>query len=112
MPACQVLVEAFSGGETSMPSPGIGAAVNVAIGDETVMIDPGKNLLTALEEKGINIRSQCRSGLCGRCRIKVVAGEYRCDANLALRGEEIANGYALACCTFATGASIAIEIPQ
>lgn len=112
MPDCQLLVEAFSGCDMPLAAPVDVAFVKVVIGAETVMADAGKNLLAALEERGVIIASQCRAGICGRCRIKVVAGDYRCDGSLALSAADIANGYALACCTFATGASIAIEIAQ
>ena len=108
LPHCTLFVEAFSAAEAPQPLGGANA-VAVKIGTETVVIDSAKNLLTALEEQGVSIQHQCRAGICGRCRIKVVDGDYRSSAQLALSDKERQQGYVLACCTFATGAGISIE---
>jgi len=67
-------------------------------------------LLEALEANHINIRSQCRSGICGSCRIKVVAGSCRRDPDFALSPAERESGYALACCSYAEGDELSIEV--
>lgn len=62
--------------------------------------DPSKTVLEHLETNGISIRSQCRSGICGNCRIQILAGECTRKADFALSDTERLNGYALACCTY------------
>lgn len=58
-----------------------------SIGDEVFSVKLGSNktityqkqrsLLEALEQQGIEIESECRSGECGQCKIKLHRGEIR-----------------------------------
>ena len=62
--------------------------------------NPSKTVLEHLETNGISIRSQCRSGICGNCRIQILAGECTREADFSLSDTERLSGYALACCTY------------
>ncbi|MBR5266266.1 MAG: 2Fe-2S iron-sulfur cluster binding domain-containing protein, partial [Clostridia bacterium] len=61
------------------------------------------NLLSLLLESNAYINSPCMgTGVCGKCRIKTLSGEYSpvCDAEKAfLTDVEIAEGWRLACMT-------------
>jgi ferredoxin-NADP reductase len=63
---------------------GVGAA-----GDRTV--------LEAAEDAGVAIASECRSGICGQCKTKLVTGEVAMEIQDALSASERANGLILAC---------------
>ncbi|KAA9011768.1 2Fe-2S iron-sulfur cluster-binding protein [Niallia endozanthoxylica] len=57
--------------------------------------------LRAARNQFIPIPTGCVSGGCGMCKVKVVNGEYEQEiirSHDALSDEELANGYALACC--------------
>ena len=58
-------------------------------------LQEGETLLEALERTGHEIEYQCRSGYCGSCRVKLLAGRvsYR-EMPMAF----IAEGEVLACC--------------
>lgn len=58
-------------------------------------LQEGETLLEALERTGHEIEYQCRSGYCGSCRVKLLAGRvsYR-EMPMAF----IAQGEILACC--------------
>lgn len=112
LPDSQLFVEAFSGAQAPKRQEGSATSAEVSIGQQTIVIDSAKSLLAGLEEQGVSVPHQCRAGICGRCRIKVVAGDYRSSAQLALSDKDTQQGYALACCTFATGSSMAIEVPD
>jgi ferredoxin-NADP reductase len=60
----------------------------------------GQTLLEAADAAGVEMSSLCRSGVCGTCRIRVEAGEVRCESN-ALDSDERDEGYVLACVTTA-----------
>lgn len=58
-------------------------------------LQEGETLLEALERTGHAVEYQCRSGYCGSCRVKLLAGRvsYR-EMPMAF----IAEGEVLACC--------------
>ena len=62
-----------------------------------------KTIFEALKENGIIIRSICGGvGTCGKCKVKIVKGEYefKYDPKLGLlTKEELEEGYVLACRT-------------
>lgn len=60
----------------------------------------GKSLLETLDENEVAIKSQCRSGICGACRIRIHSGKVRRETDFCLSQHEKESGYALACCTY------------
>lgn len=72
--------------------------------------DSSKTVLEHLETYGISIRSQCRSGICGNCRIQILAGDCKRELDFALSDTEWLSGYALACCTYPKQGELSIAI--
>ncbi len=105
----EILVEAFSAPTRSVVEAGEGRAL-LCIGDQGIElpVDRGSTLLDELERHGVPMRSQCRSGICGSCRVKVVEGKCRREADFTLSSAERAEGFALACCTYADDDRVAI----
>jgi ferredoxin-NADP reductase len=75
------------------------SATQTASRDQTV--------LEAAEDAGVEIPFECRSGICGQCKTKLVTGLVRMDSQDALTAADRANGLILACqarptrdCTF------------
>lgn len=70
--------------------------------DRAAIAPAGTTILDAAEQAGVALPSSCRMGGCGACKVKVdgrvVAAEPNC-----LTGQEKADGYALACCSYADG---------
>lgn len=87
-----------------------GAVIAIAGREGGLAADPGKSLLDNLEQHGVPIRSQCRSGICGSCRVKILAGECRREADFCLDDHDVSNGYALACCTFPTAGELTVAL--
>ena len=61
-----------------------------------------ETLLVAMERAGIRAPSRCRSGVCGFCHSRVIAGEYRLSPGNpdARRKADIKFGYIHPCCTY------------
>ncbi len=60
----------------------------------------GNNKATILdqgEDAGLILPYSCRGGMCGRCKIKLESGDVEQLATDGLSGEDIENGYVLAC---------------
>lgn len=72
--------------------------------------DTRKSILENLETNNIPIRSQCRSGICGACRLRIISGNYRFEPDFCLSEGDRANGHALACCTFPKSGDITIAL--
>lgn len=67
-----------------------------------VEVEEGTSLLMAAEKAGVYINSLCGGeGLCGECRLQVINGNAKADKHTIgfFSGEEIKNGYVLACQT-------------
>ncbi|KAA9028525.1 2Fe-2S iron-sulfur cluster-binding protein [Niallia endozanthoxylica] len=67
---------------------------------------PDVTPLRAARDQFIPIPTGCIRGGCGMCKVKVLDGEYEQDmirSHDALSDEELAKGFALACCMKAKG---------
>jgi ferredoxin len=54
-------------------------------------------VLEAAEECGVPIPFECRSGICGQCKTKLIAGQVVMEVQDALTSSDRANGWILAC---------------
>jgi ferredoxin-NADP reductase len=56
-----------------------------------------RTILEASEEAGIPIAFECRSGICGQCKVRLVDGDVRMEVDAALSKEDRAKRLVLAC---------------
>jgi ferredoxin len=59
-------------------------------------------VLDAAESVGVKIDYQCRSGVCGTCRTRLVSGQVTMEVRDALSDADEAEGYFLPCQAHAT----------
>lgn len=57
----------------------------------------GSTILEAAEEAGIDLPFECRAGVCGQCKVKLLTGRVSMDSQDALSVQDRANGVILAC---------------
>lgn len=106
------LIESFSAPETNgltkaSPDP---ITLHIEGIDQEFVMNSGQSLLDGLEAHAIPIKSQCRTGVCGSCKIRVTSGDIHRSADFALRATERLAGYALACCSFPQGKAVSISL--
>ena len=78
---------------------------------KTVQVEAGELLSDAAVRAGVRLAMPCgNQGRCGRCLIKIEAGEVRRRENAHLSPERVAQGWALACQTEVLG-DVTVEIP-
>jgi len=117
-PGTRVLVESFTPPALPVPS---GELQEEAIpplqlcivgNNDTIetKVCSGKSLLDMLESRDVPIRSQCRSGICGTCRVKIIDGECRFESDFCLSDQDRHNGHALACCTFPLSGTVTVDL--
>lgn len=117
-PNAKFLVESFTpptaspGAAPVMPQGSGPRSVRVTVANVNgvLVTDTEKSLLQTLEDGGIPIKSQCRSGVCGRCRVKILSGQCRREPDFCLDDHDKANGYALACCTYPVSEDVALAV--
>ena len=78
------------------------ATVTFARSDRSAPLPARKSVLDAAESVGVPIDFQCRSGICGTCRCKLLSGHVTMPVRDALSDADEAEGYILACQAHAT----------
>jgi ferredoxin-NADP reductase/DMSO/TMAO reductase YedYZ heme-binding membrane subunit len=83
-------------GDSSTP------ALTLALSAKSVPLDPEKSLLEICEAAGFNLDYECRSGICGRCKTKLLAGAVTMEVEDALDESDKSNNVILLCQAKAT----------
>lgn len=65
--------------------------------DTTAPVPAGSTILDAADAAGVDVDNACRSGTCGSCRVKLVAGSVTMAVEDALTSADRAERYILAC---------------
>ncbi|KTC43362.1 ferredoxin [Pseudomonas fluorescens ABAC62] len=112
----QLLIESFTPpaapvlAAQAQPASSDALRLHISHTDEVLELPAGKSLLEMLESSGIAVRSLCRAGICGHCRIKVSEGEYTLEPDFCLTDKDKGEGFALACCTFPQSGTIKVDL--
>jgi ferredoxin-NADP reductase len=72
--------------------------VYITVDDKDIPATNQNTLLEHLTNNGIKIKSSCRAGVCGACKVTLQDGEVVQMSTSALSEEERAAGVVLACC--------------
>ncbi len=77
-----------------------------------ITVAPGETILKAARRAGIHINASCGgAGVCGKCKITVIAGEVAGGLGKRLTPSELAAGKRQACSALPHGA-VTVELPQ
>ena len=88
----------FSATRTSMrPTMGETATILFSRSACSIQADADTTILEAAESLSIDIPYECRSGICGQCKTRLLEGTVQMDCEDALSASEKANGLILAC---------------
>ncbi len=78
---------------------------------QTLRVEPGANLLQALQVAQVPVSHSCMAGRCGTCRCRVLEGQVLEGSGEAQRPQAGDGSYVLACQTWVTE-PCTIEIPE
>jgi uncharacterized 2Fe-2S/4Fe-4S cluster protein (DUF4445 family) len=79
---------------------------------EVIVLKKDDNLFTALKDAGIYLVASCGAkGICGKCKVKVIEGDFEADSYGNLTAAEKKSGLVLACQTFPLG-NMLVSIPK
>ncbi|MDR2354903.1 MAG: ASKHA domain-containing protein [Clostridiales Family XIII bacterium] len=78
-------------------------------GERLVHVSPGESLLEAAKKANVAIDAPCSgNGSCGKCRVRLLSGELRSEANRHIDADAYAAGLRLACASFAAGDAVVL----
>ena len=97
LPADHVHVEYFSA--KAPPDTTGGFVVELARTGRTLAVAPGKSILEALLDSGIEVPNSCREGVCAACETRVLAGIPDHRDLVLTREEQAANDTMMICCS-------------
>jgi ferredoxin-NADP reductase len=100
IPASHIHTEVFVSPASSRASDGsAGASAHIRLVDNGAVLDThsGETLLETLERYGYRPDSNCRSGACGTCRLRLLSGRVRNGDGSGLTAQERSAGYVLSC---------------
>ena len=83
--------------DVSVPDDGTGPKLKFSRSAKTVALSPDKSLLEIAEEAGVNIDFECRSGICGRCKTRLLGGCVRMETQEALTVDDKSKNIILMC---------------
>lgn len=75
----------------------------------TVEIDSSTTILEAAEEADVSLPWECRSGICGQCKVRCESGKVKMATRDAITNDEIDKGFILACQSHAVDKNITIK---
>ncbi len=87
-------------GESVSPPPtgdGTSPVLTLRRSNKSLPLEPDKTLLEICEASGVNIDFECRSGICGRCKTKLLAGCVTMEVQDALDDADQSNNIILLC---------------
>ena len=79
--------------------------------NRVIRVEPGANLLSALQAAQVPMSYSCMAGRCGTCRCRVLDGEVLEGGHEQQRPQDAEDGFVLACQTYLTD-PCTIEIPE
>ncbi len=80
-----------------LPEGGVTPSVRFERSAKATEIPPELTVLEAAEECGVSIPFECRSGICGQCKTRVLSGRVVMEVQDALTSADRAGGLVLAC---------------
>jgi ferredoxin-NADP reductase/DMSO/TMAO reductase YedYZ heme-binding membrane subunit len=104
--------EATPAAESATPATAVDAAdadagnVRFLRAGKTVELPAGLTVLEAAEEADVSIPFECRSGICGQCKTRLVSGRVSMEVQDALTPSDKAKGLILACQARAAGSLV------
>ena len=79
------------------PAKGGTATIRFSRSGSSTQVDADTTILEAAESVSIEIPYECRSGICGQCKTRLLEGTVQMDCEDALSATEKAAGLILAC---------------
>jgi vanillate O-demethylase ferredoxin subunit len=104
----RVHVEYFTAKEP--PATEGGFRVMLARSGRALTIPPGKSILVALQDIGVEVPHSCTEGVCGTCETRVLEGEPDHRDLILTDAERASNKTMMICCSGARSATLVLDL--
>jgi ferredoxin-NADP reductase len=84
--------------------------VELALSDLVVTVPPGKSVLEAIDEAGVDVLSSCGEGTCGTCETAILAGRADHRDSVLTPQEKAENGSMMICVSRSAGPRLVLEL--
>jgi vanillate O-demethylase ferredoxin subunit len=108
LPREQVHVEYFTAAEP--PATEGGFNVVLAKTGREIAVPPGKTILAALNDEGIEVPHSCAEGVCGTCETKVLEGIPDHRDRILTDAERVANKKMMICCSGSKSEKLVLDL--
>ncbi|VTU26033.1 PDR/VanB family oxidoreductase [Variovorax sp. PBL-E5] len=106
-PAC-VHVERFA--PVAPGATGGGYTVRLAASKRSIPVAPGRTILEALREAGVEVQASCEQGICGTCETRVLGGLPDHRDSLLSAEERKSNRVMMICCSGSLGGELVLDL--
>jgi glycine betaine catabolism B len=89
--------------------PAVDSEIHFVRSQRRVDVEAEGTILEAAEQVRVGIGYECRSGICGQCKVKCLKGSVTMESRDALTHKESAEGWILACQAHATTQEVWID---
>lgn len=89
---------------------GGGYTVELARSGKEIFIPPGKTILQAVREAGVEVESLCEEGYCFTCATQVIAGTPDHRDSVLTDADRAANKVMLICCSGSLGEKLVLDL--
>ena len=101
-------VEYFAAKEASVAAGGF--TVRLARAGKSILVNPGKTILGALLDAGVEVDYSCSQGVCGTCETRVLDGVPDHRDMVLTKAEQDANGSMMICCSGSRSACLVLDL--
>lgn len=102
----RIVMETFSNKEgqlENMSSSSESSTIDILLKERiSIKVSREETILSQALKMGLALPHSCKEAMCGTCQVKVLAGKVRMRENYALTDDQVDQGYALLCTSFAT----------
>ncbi|WP_459554915.1 2Fe-2S iron-sulfur cluster-binding protein [Lacunimicrobium album] len=81
----------------------VDVTITLAKSGQSIICKPGDTILDAAQDSGLDLPFECRSGVCGTCKQKLLSGQVHMEFHDALTAKDQSAGFILTCQAHPTG---------
>lgn len=108
LPPAQVHLERFAPAQAADASGGF--TVNAVRSARLVFVEPGKTILDALLDAGIDVAHSCMEGVCAACETRVIEGTPEHRDSVLSPAERQSNATMMVCCSGSKSSLLVLDV--
>jgi len=108
LPCDQIHVEYFKAKDEPVTAGGV--ELRLAKSNKVITVGPGKTVLDAILECGVDVPYSCMEGICGSCEVAVLEGEPDHHDSVLTERQRQSNRTMMVCCSGAKSSRLVLDL--